>query len=73
MPETYNINDHNWPSVLTTIAEKYYIKDNLLMDKVDNINWILKPSLLNNGQYIKIFSQIHQVEKHYLNPRRLGG
>lgn len=59
MPETYCINDQNWPLVLSQIA--------------DNTVWILKPSLLNNGQEIKLFQQVSQLEQHYLHTNRLGG
>jgi len=73
MPETYYINDTNWIAVLNQIADKYYIKDNHIMDQMDDIAWILKPALLNNGQQIKIFQQLSQIEQHYISSNRLGG
>jgi tubulin--tyrosine ligase len=73
MPETYPINDNNWSLVLSDIAEKYYMPENRLIDKVDNLAWILKPALLNNGQNIKIFDRVSQIEQHYLSSQRLGG
>ena len=73
MPETYCINDANWSHVLGQLADKYYMKDSKLLDKVDNLAWILKPALLNNGQHIKIFEYLSQIEHHYLHLNRLGG
>lgn len=61
LPTTLNINDINWPSVLADLAKE-----------VPGA-WILKPSLLNNGQYIKIFDAISALEKHYAQGNRLGG
>lgn len=73
MPETYWINDQNWSSVLNLIAKKYYKQENLSIDQVENLNWILKPALLNNGQHIKIFQTLSQLEQHYLSGNRMGG
>jgi hypothetical protein len=73
MPETYPINDTNWTSVLNHVAEQYYFKEDRLMDQMDDLVWILKPALLNNGQQIKIFQQLSQIEQHYLSSNRLGG
>lgn len=73
MPFTYGINDDNWPSVLNSIASQYYMKNNQLLDEVPNLVWILKPSSLNNGQQIKIFPRLSQIENHYLSTNRLGG
>lgn len=73
MPLTFAINDENWPAVLNRIANQYYRVNGQLLDQVDDLVWILKPSLLNNGQQIKIFSQLSQLEQHYLSHDRLGG
>ncbi len=81
MPETYCINDQNWPSVLKAVANKFYNQnkelsepiDKIINKPVDNLVWILKPALLNNGKEIKIFQQLSQIEAHYLNKNRLGG
>jgi hypothetical protein len=64
MPMTFCINDQNWPTVLNQLINKF---------NQDNLMWILKPSTLNNGQHIKIFQQLSQVEQHYLSSNRLGG
>lgn len=73
MPESYPINDRNWPSILSHVADKHYMKDGRLVDQVDNLIWILKPALLNNGQQIKIFQELSQIEQHYFSSNRLGG
>ena len=73
MPETYCVNDENWSRVLGQLADKYYMKNGALLDNVDNLAWILKPSLLNNGQHIKIFQHVSQLEQHYIQSNRLGG
>lgn len=64
MPQTYCINDHNWPFILSTLSEQNYGA---------NEPWILKPSTLNNGQHIHIFQQNDEIEAHYLGRNRLGG
>jgi hypothetical protein len=61
MPLTLEINDHNWPEVLSCL------------EKEPHLVWILKPSLLNNGQHIKIFTHVDQIEQHFLSNHRLGG
>lgn len=58
MPITYGINDDNWILTLNQLTEKL---------------WILKPALLNNGQHIKIFQDLSQLERHYLSANRMGG
>lgn len=73
MPLTYCINDDNWGAILNQIADKYYRKDKELVDQVTQVAWILKPALLNNGQHIKIFQRLSQLEQHYLSADRLGG
>lgn len=73
MPATYYIDDQNWPSVLGQIADTYYTQNQHVLDQIDQLAWILKPSLLNNGKHIKIFQQLSQLERHYLSPNRLGG
>lgn len=61
MPETYIVKDHNWSEVLALLSGKF------------NKPWILKPSLLNNGQHIKIFPSYATLQEHFLYSRRLGG
>jgi hypothetical protein len=73
MPETYNINDDNWSTVLNELADKYYYENNQLIDQVKDVVWILKPSLLNNGKNIKIFSKLSQIQRYITNPHLLNG
>ena len=62
MPETHYIDDLNWSMVLSQLA-----------DRDDEAVWILKPSLLNNGQHIRIFESWNRLEDHFLSTDRLGG
>lgn len=73
MPETFLIDDLTWSNVLSDLADTYYCKDNHLLDKVDDLVWILKPALLNNGQHIKIYESLSQIEEHFLRPNHVGG
>ncbi len=73
MPTTYCINDQNWPAVLNQLASDSYLKSDKIVNKINNLAWILKPSLLNNGQEIKIFEKLTDIELHFLNSNRLGG
>lgn len=61
-PRTYPINDDTWPSVLTAMAEEGSAPP-----------WILKPSLLNNGQHILIFETLAALQTHFASAHRLGG
>ncbi|MBA2657504.1 MAG: tubulin-tyrosine ligase [Tatlockia sp.] len=62
MPLSYCINDENWSRILAQLA----LTPNPSC-------WILKPSLLNNGQYIKIFQNLVDLNAHFLSSKRLGG
>ncbi|WP_051131835.1 ATP-grasp domain-containing protein [Legionella tunisiensis] len=73
MPLTYCINDQNWLSVLQDIADKYYHYDGQYFDQIDNLVWILKPALLNNGKEIRIFQKLSELERHFLSNKRIGG
>ncbi|ARG96362.1 hypothetical protein [Legionella micdadei] len=73
MPKTYCINDENWPDVLNQIGNQYYLFHKQVLNQIDDLVWILKPSLLNNGKEIKIFNKLSELEQHYLNSKRLGG
>lgn len=73
VPETYVLNDYSWSTVLSDLAQNHYIVKQKYKDEIKGLAWILKPSLLNNGQHIKIFKQLSQIEEHMLNPQRLGG
>lgn len=73
MPLTYRINDENWSLILSHIAEDHYQQQGAILDQIDSLAWILKPALLNNGQHIKIFQKLSQIEDHFLQSNRLGG
>lgn len=61
MPLTYLINDSNSHDVIS------------LIERQQQPIWILKPSLLNNGQHIKIFQELNDLKSHYLSSKRMGG
>lgn len=73
IPETYILNDYSWTSVLNDVSQAHYISKQTLHDEVPGLAWILKPSLLNNGQHIQVFNRLSQIEEHMLHPNRLGG
>lgn len=73
VPETYILNDYSWSTVLSDLAQDHYTVKQKYKDEIKGLAWILKPSLLNNGQHIKIFKQLSQIEEHMLHPQRLGG
>ena len=72
-PETYILNDYTWPTVLSDLAQDHYTVKHRYQDEIEGLVWILKPALLNNGQYIKIFKSLSQIEDHMLSTKRLGG
>jgi len=57
-PSTFYIDEHNWQQVLNSVPDQ---------------TWILKPSLLNNGQHIHLFPNTLAVWQHYLTSNRMGG
>lgn len=73
MPSTYYMDDHNWQSVLDKIFTQYYRQGNKVSDQMDKTVWILKPSLLNNGQHIKIFQKFSELKQRFISRDRLGG
>ena len=64
MPETFFIDDELWPFVLTVIEKK--------SSSIPS-SWILKPSLLNNGQHIHIFTDLKAIKAHFQSAQRMGG
>lgn len=73
MPLTFCIDDNNWPRVLQQAADVFQLNDTQWFEKIDHLVWILKPALLNNGQNIRIFHSLSQLEKHFSSTNRLGG
>ncbi len=58
-PKTFNINDNNVEKVISCLP---------------NIQqWILKPSLLNNGQGIFLFDSVEALYHHFCQTKRYGG
>ena len=64
MPVTHIINDLSFLEVIQLLSQS---------EQAHQQNWILKPALLNNGQAIKIFTNLESVRLHFLNKQRLGG
>lgn len=72
VPLGYEITDDNIKKVLLEIEKTFY------QDKSDPLNnqdlaWILKPALLNNGDHIKLFTRLGSIYQHFASPFRLGG
>ena len=56
----------------------YYIDDDNFFQVIHELSyslgpWILKPSMLNNGQHIHLFENSHQLLEHYCQSKRMGG
>ncbi len=62
MPETFYVDDHNWQSIVG------YMEHHQLIGP-----WILKPSMLNNGDHIVLLKHTDALKEHYLSMNRLGG
>ncbi|NDH09152.1 MAG: tubulin-tyrosine ligase [Gammaproteobacteria bacterium] len=60
LPLTYHIDDNSWADVLRALPK-------------DISKWILKPSMLNNGQDIHLFHDQADIVAHFLSPHRMGG
>ena len=66
MPLTLLIDDHNYPEVLRSAGQ--------IMQQCDSkMVWILKPSMLNNGEQIHLFDSMEKLKNHYASNNRLGG
>jgi len=73
MPLTYCVNDQNYPQVFAKMTHLHYLMNQRYAQNTKGLRWILKPSLLNNGDGIKLFNNIEELKKYYQNPKRLGG
>ncbi|MGE3319229.1 MAG: YheC/YheD family protein [Candidatus Berkiella sp.] len=73
MPLTYTLNDDNAGQVLARVIYEKYLVNNQYQATIPGLQWILKPSMLNNGDEIKLFNNIEEVKKHYASTKRLGG
>ncbi|HKY69498.1 MAG TPA: YheC/YheD family protein [Gammaproteobacteria bacterium] len=73
MPTSYYINDENYPRVIREVFKAYYKKHKDYGQIEEDILWILKPSMLNNGDQIILFNNLRAILNHYLSGSRLGG
>jgi len=73
MPLTYTINDENCQQVFAKIIYEHYLVNHQYQPSVEGVQWILKPSMLNNGDQIKLFNNIEDIKKYYYTASRLGG
>ncbi len=71
MPITYNVNDQNFEQVFAKMIYEHYLGGQ--SQKFNELKWILKPSMLNNGDNIFLFNNVDELKAHYANPKRLGG
>ena len=65
LPQSWNINDENWPFIINEL-EQFSLKN-------PQTGWILKPSLMNNGQHIHLFKHVRALKQHYQQGDRMGG
>lgn len=72
MPITYHLTDENYSKIFSEIIYKHYTVNGKYIPTL-NIKWILKPSMLNNGDNIHLFNSLEEVKRYYSNPHRLGG
>ncbi len=61
VPLTYYLDDLNWQEVVSQVSKEKWGR------------FILKPSLLNNGQSIHLFDKPDDLAAHFLTNRRMGG
>lgn len=73
MPLTYYVNDHNYEEVLARIIYENYMINNRYEKTIENLKWILKPSMLNNGDNIYLFNNVEELKRHFIRRDRLGG
>ncbi|KTC98982.1 Tubulin-tyrosine ligase family protein [Legionella erythra] len=67
-PQTFCIDEANWQDVV-----HHLVAIHAEPPPNEELAWILKPALLNNGQHIHLFKTPNALAAHYLNPRRMGG
>ncbi len=73
MPLTYSINDDNYQEIIAKIIYQNYMVNNRFEKNIADLKWILKPSMLNNGDNIYLFNNIEELKSHYASGNRLGG
>ncbi|MFI4936940.1 MAG: hypothetical protein ACHQJ6_00335 [Candidatus Berkiellales bacterium] len=73
MPVTYYINDQNYAEVFAKMTYDFYLPHGRYEPDIPGLKWILKPSMLNNGDEIRLFNNIEELKNHYQTTKRLGG
>lgn len=73
MPLSYAVNDANHEEIFAKMIYEHYFLNNQYVKEVAGLKWILKPSMLNNGDEIHLFNNVEELKRHYANPKRLGG
>jgi tubulin--tyrosine ligase len=73
MPITYHVNDENYQTVFAKMIFDHYMINNIYQKEIKDLKWILKPSMLNNGDNIFLFNNIEELKAHYATISRLGG
>lgn len=66
MPRTYPVNDFTYYKVIEDINA-----DDLKENKAPF--WFLKPSLMNNAEYIYLFNHAYELKNYFQHPRHLEG
>jgi tubulin--tyrosine ligase len=73
MPITYCVNDDNYSEVFSKMIYQHYMPQGNYAPNIKGLKWILKPSTLNNGDFIKLFNNVEELKKYYSQSNRLGG
>ncbi len=73
MPLTYYVNDDNYHDVFAKMIFENYMKNNRYQKEIADLKWILKPSMLNNGDNIFLFNNVEELKAHFASTKRLGG
>lgn len=73
MPLTYAINDENCQQVFAQMIYEHYLINRQYQTTIPHLKWILKPSMLNNGDEIHLFNNVEEIKKHYASAKRVGG
>lgn len=72
MPLTYYLNEQNYHTVFSKIIYSHYLTQEGYQ-KNTLLKWILKPSMMNNAEGIKLFEDIEAVKRYYQQFNRFGG
>lgn len=72
-PLTYAINEENRDQVLATIFLNHYCRQGEYQTTRADWVWIVKPSLINNGNDIFVFHDFDSLRAFFMSSERLGG